>query len=91
MNEEQFAYQQEMQTRLSGLGARHVRSHADTRTLETTFQMAETDTRALLNNGGFAPNQIETTSGTHAGETRVKITLDELVPLNESDESDESE
>lgn len=88
MNEEQFAYQQEMQTRLSGLGARHVRSHADTRTLETTFQMPETETRDLLNGGGFSPGQIETTSGSHEGETRVKITLDELVPLNESDESE---
>ena len=85
MNEEQFAYQQEMQTRLSGLGARHVRSHADSRTLETAFQMPESETRKLLNTGGFAPDQIKTASGAHEGETLVTITLEELVPLTESE------
>lgn len=89
MNEEQFAYQNEMQNRLSGLGARHVRSHADSRTLHTAFQMPETETRTLLNNGGFAPDQIETTSGAHEGETLVTITLEELVPLTESENESE--
>lgn len=83
MNEEQFAYQQEMQNKLAGLGARDVRSHADTRTLQTAFQMPEAETRRLLNNGGFSPGQIDTTPGSHEGETVVKITLEELVPLNE--------
>lgn len=82
MNAEQFAYQQEMQARLSGIGARDVISNAETRTLETTLQMAEPHARELLRNAGFNDEQIQSTSGASDAVTPVRIVLEKLKPLH---------